>query len=110
MYFYNPAWKLTTGTSYPLAFSIDGSPPDTATAIAYAYDAVDVPLAPDMALFNRFIAGETLKVEAAHESFDFYLTDTSKLLPDLLDCVHSYVGAPPATPDPSNPFQSYIRH
>jgi hypothetical protein len=101
MYFYNPAWKLTTGTSYPLAFTIDYSPPDTATAIAYAYDAVDVPLTPDMTLFNRFIAGERLKVEAAHENFVFNLTDTSKLLPDLLNCVHSYVGA---TPDPSNPF------
>ena len=106
MYFYNPAWKLTMGTSYPLAFAIDGSPPDTVTAIAYAYDAVDVPLAPDMALFDRFISGEQLKVEAAHESFLFNLTDTSQLLPDLLNCVHSYVGA---APNPSNPFQSYTR-
>ena len=107
MYFYNPAWKLKTGTSYPLAFTIDDSAPDTAPAIAYMYDAVDVPLAPDMALFNRFMAGERLKVEAANQSFFFNLTDTSKLLPDLLNCVHSYVGAGSAPS--TNPFQSYTR-
>ncbi len=107
MYFYNPAWKLTPGASYPLAFTLDYSAPDTATAVAIGVSAVEVELAPDMALFKRFMEGEKLKVEAASESFVFDLTDTSQLLPDLLNCVHSYVGAAPAT---SNPFQSFTGH
>jgi hypothetical protein len=107
MYFYNPAWKLTPGASYPLAFTLDYSAPDMATAIAIGVNAVEVALAPDMTLFKRFMEAEKLKVEAASESFVFDLTDTSKLLPDLLNCVHSYVGAAPAT---SNPFQSFTGH
>ncbi len=107
MYFYNPAWKLTPGASYPLAFTLDYSAPDMATAIAIGVNAVEVALAPDMTLFKRFMEAEKLKVEAASESFVFDLTDTSQLLPDLLNCVHSYVGAAPAT---SNPFQSFTGH
>ena len=80
MYFYNPAWKLTPGASYPLAFTLDYSAPDTATAVAIGVSAVEVKLAPDMALFKKYVESED-KVEAASESFVFDLTDTSQLLP-----------------------------
>ena len=101
MAFFNPAWKLTPGASYSLTFTIDYSPPDTATAIAIGVAGVRVPLAPDVALFKRFMGGERLNVTAASENFGFNLTDTSKLLPDLLSCVESYSGAAPSN---SNPF------
>jgi hypothetical protein len=101
MAFFNPAWKLTPGASYSLTFTIDYSPPDTATAIAIGVAGVRVPLAPDVALFKRFMGGERLNVTAASENFGFNLTDTSKLLPDLLSCVESYSGA---APPKSNPF------
>ncbi|MGD0635224.1 MAG: hypothetical protein ABSA13_13265 [Beijerinckiaceae bacterium] len=103
MAFFDPAWQLTPGTSYPLAFTIDRSQPDMATAIAISANTVVVPLAPDVALFKRFMKGEKLTVEAASEAFVFDLTDTSKLLPDLLRCVESYVGTAPST---SNPFET----
>ncbi len=106
MAFYDPAWRLTPGASYPLSFTIDYSQPGSATAIAFSVNAVDVPLAPDLALFKRFMEGNRLRVVAASESFVFDLTDTAQLLPDLLNCVKSYAGAAPPT---SNPFQSYTR-
>jgi hypothetical protein len=101
MALFNPAWKLTPGASYSLAYTIDYSPPNAATAIAIGVTGVRVPLAPDANLFRRFMAGVRLNVVSASESFNFNLTDTSKLLPDLLSCVQSYVGAAPPT---SNPF------
>jgi hypothetical protein len=106
MAFYDPNWQLTPGASYPISFTIDYSQPSTATAIAFDVSAVDVPLAPDASLFRRFMDGERLRVVAAEESFDFNLTDTSQMLPDLLNCVRSYVGAAPPT---ANPFQSFTR-
>jgi len=107
MAFFDPAWRLTPRTSYQLAFTIDSSPPDVATATAISVNAVEVPLAPDVALFKRFMEGERLQVVAASENFIFDLTDTSKLLPDLLRCVESYVGAAPPT---SNPFVTSTGH
>ncbi len=101
MGFFDPAWQLVPGTAYPLAFTIDSSPPDMATAIAISAKMVEVPLAPNVALFKRFMEGERLKVVAASENFIFDLTKTSELLPDLLRCVEGYVGAAPPS---SNPF------
>ena len=101
MAFFDPAWKLTPGTAYPLAFTIDSSPPDTVTATAITANEIEVLLAPNVALFKRFMEGEKLKVIAASENFIFDLTNTAELLPDLLRCVESYVGAAPPS---SNPF------
>jgi hypothetical protein len=103
MGFFDPAWQLVAGTTYPVAFAIDSSPPDTATATAINVSSVEVPLTPNVALFKRFMEGERLKVVAASENFIFDLTQTSELLPDLLRCVESYVGAAPPS---SNPFVS----
>jgi hypothetical protein len=101
MALFNPGWKMTPGTSYPLAYTIDYSPPNAAIAIALGATGVRVPLPPDTNLFGRFMAGEQLNVAAASQNFVFNLTDTSQLLPALLNCVESYVGAAPAN---SNPF------
>jgi hypothetical protein len=101
MALFNSAWRLTPGSTYSLAYSIDYSGTTGTTGIAISGTGVRVPLAPDVGLFKRFMLGNRLNVVAASQSFGFNLTDTSKLLPDLLSCVESYVGAAPAT---SNPF------
>ncbi len=101
MALFNRSWALNPGSQYPLTFSIDYSQPIGATAIAIGVTGVRVPLAPDAALFRRFMAGARLNVVSASQKFGFNLTDTSKMLPDLLSCVQSYVGAAPQT---SNPF------
>lgn len=101
MGFYDPTWQLTPGVVYPVAFTIDSSAADMASATALTVNTVEVTLQPSVALFKRFMEGEQLKVETASESFIFDLTKTSELLPDLLKCVESYVGAAPAS---SNPF------
>lgn len=97
----DPSWNLTAGSSYPVAFTIDGSAPNFATAYVSTAKEVLIPLNPTVALFKTFMEGEVLKVDAATQVFTFNLTDTSKLLPDLLKCVESYVGTAPAS---SNPF------
>jgi hypothetical protein len=101
MALFNRSWTLNPGSQYPLTFSIDYSQPIGATAVAIGVTGVRVPLAPDAALFKRFMAGARLNVVSASQNFGFNLTDTSKMLPDLLSCVQSYVGAAPRT---SNPF------
>jgi hypothetical protein len=98
---FDPNWNLTVGTTYPVAFTIDGSSPDFATATAIGANEVDIPLAPTVALFKKFMEGEMLKVEAATQVFSFKLTNTSQLLPDLLKCVEAYAGSAPAS---ANPF------
>ena len=101
MGFFNPKWGLTAGSTYPITFSIDGSDDYSGTATAISPKEVQVPLAPTVGLFKRFMQGDQLKVDAASEVISFDLTDTSKLLPDLLKCVENYSGTAPQS---SNPF------
>lgn len=103
---FDPQWNLTVGSKYPVAFTIDGSSPDFATANAVDASEVDIPLAPSVALFKQFMGGETLKVEAAKQVFTFTLTNTSQLLPDLLKCVETYAGAAPPN---ANPFATPVK-
>jgi hypothetical protein len=98
---YDPNWKLASGTSYPVVLAIDSSSPDFVTASAISTTEVQIPLALSVALFKRFMNGETLKVEAASAIYSFNLTKTSELLPTLLKCVEAYAGAAPVN---ANPF------
>jgi hypothetical protein len=101
MRLYDPAWNVTVGTSYPVSFAIDSSPPNVITATAINTNDVEIQLAPTAALFQRFMEGEQLKVVTASQTFIFNLTSTSVMLPDLLRCAESYAGTAPST---SNPF------
>ncbi len=100
-------WNLAVGTTYPVAFTVDGSSPYFATATAIGANEVDIPLAPQVALFKQFMGGNMLKVEAAQQVFSFKLTNTSELLPDLLRCVEAYAGAVPPS---ANPFGTPIKN
>jgi hypothetical protein len=98
---YNPAWQLAQGTSYQITYAVDGSGPTIAKAVAIGPSQVEIPLAPNVTLFQRFMHGNQLTINAASDHFLFDLTKTIELLPDLLRCVENYVGkAPPS----NNPF------
>jgi len=99
--FFNSAWNLTSGSSYPIGFAVDSSSTVLGTATAITTNEVLLPLSPTVALFTAFMHGENLKVNASAGSFQFKLTDTVELLPDLLKCAEAYSGKAPAS---SNPF------
>ena len=100
--FFNPAWNLTTGSSYPIAFTIISSSPVLGNANAITTNEVLLPLTPTVALFKAFMHGETLRVSASAGSFEFKLTNTVELLPDLLKCAEAYAGAAPVSANPFN--------
>ena len=102
--FGNPNWQLTPRSVYPIAFSIDGAQPIGAKAMAITRTTVEVPLWDNATLFEKFKWGRLLKVAAANQIFSFKLTDTSKILPVLLQCVReANAGIGIASTD-SNPF------
>ena len=101
MGFQNPNWSLKAGQSYPIAFTIDGDSPSLGTALSLSNTEVEVPLAANMPLFERFMHGEVLRVEAAAQNFTFDLTNTVELLPALLRCAQNYANEQVD----SNPFQ-----
>jgi hypothetical protein len=103
MGFENPNWSLTVGQSYPIGFTVDGGSASQAMAIAISKNEVEVPLADSVPLFEKFMHGEVLKVNAATQTFTFDLTNTVELLPALLRCVQGYVGVQGSS---ANPFAS----
>jgi hypothetical protein len=99
--FFDPAWNLTSGNSYPIAFAIDSSSPILGNATAITTNEVLMPLAPTVALFKAFMHGALLKVSASAGSFEFKLTNTVEFLPALLACTEVYAGKAPTS---ANPF------
>lgn len=103
MGFLNPRWSLTKGNSYDISFTVDGAAPIESKALAINGEQVEVKLPDSSELFNQFRWGRQLTVTTAGQEFGFRLTDTSELLPMLLECVNRYAG-PPARGG-ANPFE-----
>lgn len=101
MAFEDQAWSLTPQQSYPIAFTVDGGAVSSAIAIAVTANTVTVPLADSVPLFEKFMHGEVLRVDAASQVFTFKLTNTVELLPALLKCVQINVGVQGSS---ANPF------
>lgn len=100
--FASNSWRLNRGAEYPLRLDIDGVTGFDAKAAAIATDMVEIKLADSVELFHKFRRGHQLKVMTAGTELDFVLTDTSKVLPVLIQCVNRMI-AVPATAQ-SNPF------
>lgn len=101
--FTNPAWNLQTGSKIDLAYVVDGGQPRPATGRVLAPNRVLIDFGGDAKGFNDFSRGYVLKVAAAQKVFTFNLTDTSKLLPALLNCVNTRMNpAPTVTQAKSN--------
>ena len=104
MSFAHRAWRLTPGQSYDIAFTVDGTPPIGARAIAIGPNQVEVPLADSTELFQRFRQGQQLRVAAAGQVLAFNLTGTSQVLPALLRCVQANLQPSGSTTVAANPF------
>ena len=86
MGFVSPTWRLSTGSAYDIAFTVDDMPSISAKAVALGRNHVAVTLQDSSELFARFRRGNVLRVATADRIFSFNLTGTSKLLPVLLRC------------------------
>lgn len=86
--FQNQQWKLSTGATYPVTLTIDRNAPLNINATAADTMTIGVPLEDSEDLFNKFIHGYRLNLATAGgANFPFILTDTAKVLPQLLVCV-----------------------
>ena len=104
--FANRAWTLTPGATFDVAFAIDNDPPIYGRATALNGQQVEVQLADSVTLFQRFRRGYQLKVFTAGQVLPFNLTDSSQILPVLLQCVGQYVNPPQQALLPISPFVS----
>jgi hypothetical protein len=88
--FLNRDWRLTPGSQYDLAFSIDGGDPIFVRAEAINPTHAVIQLADSVNLFNRFRRGHVLRVASTNNVFTFNLEGTSALLAQLYGCVQQY--------------------
>ncbi|MBR1216556.1 hypothetical protein JQ557_01030 [Bradyrhizobium sp. U87765 SZCCT0131] len=93
--FSNPAWRLTPGAEIPLAYVIDGGDVQQVTAKAISPTGVIVGFGGNSDRFQNFSRGRVLRIAASDQVFTFNLTDTSRLLPMLLNCVNEQVSPAP---------------
>jgi hypothetical protein len=84
-----PEISLKPNQTVKIALSIDDAPPSTVTGVAVTSQALAVDLLATTELFDRFRRGATLKVTARDIERSFILTDTSRVLPALVECVNT---------------------
>jgi hypothetical protein len=105
MTFANLKWSLKPGNEYSVRYWIDTNEPEYAMAVAKSTQMVDIPLKDSPELFNKFRRGYTLFVSAQSMDFQFNLTDSSRVLAYLLECVKSGGRKPViSVATSSNPF------
>ncbi len=101
---HNPMWRSMPGASIELMYYIDSGPPTRVRALVNNLGMVSIPLADSRALFETFKRGRRLFVVDSRERFGFDLTNSSKALAAVYDCVqrHSIGRSPPPglTPEP----------
>ncbi len=91
--FTNPAWRLSPGQQIPVTVTFDGGSPWTGTASAMTTIFVGLPMSSSSALIRAFRSALRMDVYAAGSLFQFDLTGTSRLLPELARCVETQVAA-----------------
>lgn len=101
--FTNPAWNFMPGSKIELAYVVDDGEPRPAVGTALTANRVLIGFGGDVKGFQNFSRGRVLKIAAAQKVFTFNLTDTSKLLPALLNCVNSRMNPAPAVAKSSTP-------
>lgn len=106
MGFANDKWRLKSGSQYSVRYWIDTGEPEYATAVATSEQAVEISLKDSIPLFNSFRRGNTLYVSAQNTDFTFNLTDSSRVLTYLLECVKADGRKPVVAASVPNPFGS----
>ncbi len=93
--FSHPSWNLTPGAKIDLAYVVDNGEPHSAVGSVINSKQVLIGFGGDAKGFAKFSHGYVLRVAAAQKVFSFNLTNTSKLLPALLNCVNTRMNPAP---------------
>jgi hypothetical protein len=93
--FVSDKFSLEKGKTFKLGLSLDGEEPTTVNAEAISNDTIGINLAPTAELFNKFRRGGSLRLISKDTSYTFNLTDTSKVLPALVQCVNAALNPTP---------------
>ncbi len=92
-------FSVRPDSTVKLALSLDGAAPTLVEAYAIDSNFLRVSLDPKASLFRRFKAAHFLELRAKDLSYKFALTDTSRMLPQLLQCVTERVKPTPMQAD-----------
>jgi hypothetical protein len=109
--FTSQTWNLAPNTQFPVELRFDGGPIINLAAIALQTKLLAVKMPNNSRLINTFRFALQMTAAAQGQSALFNLTTTSKLLPQLGDCVRTSLalengrpfGAPQAGADPRPP-------
>jgi hypothetical protein len=85
--FSNPRWQLRLGEGFPVDFTFDGKDQFHLVGKAISNNFVAVMMPYNSAMIERFKRSSGVAALAKGEAFQFALTDTSKIMPALTDCV-----------------------
>ena len=85
--FAHESWRLTPGTTFPIALTFDGSTPFNVKGLPISGRLVMVEMPDDSALINHFRRAKVMTAYAQGQLFQFSLDNTSILLPALANCV-----------------------
>jgi hypothetical protein len=85
--FASPQWQLKQGESFPVDFTFDGRQQFHVFGTALNPNMVSVPMPVNSALMERFRRAANVTALAKGSVLQFNLTDTSKVLPALQECV-----------------------
>jgi len=86
---------MQPGPKLQVGLSIDEAPYQEVQGVAMTANLVRIPLASNSVIFERFKQGHLLKLRASDRQEAFMLTDTSRVLPVLLNCVRSALNPAP---------------
>ncbi len=106
--FSHPEWTLREGTKIDLAYVVDAGEARPTTGTATSTNQILIGFGGNVDRFREFSRGHQLRVAAERKVFTFELTDTSKLLPILLNCVSTQLNPAPvvAAAKPEQDFRS----
>jgi len=94
--FANPKWQLQPGEGFAVDFTFDGQQQYHLVGKALSDKLVSVLMPSKAELIERFKRSASVSALAKGEAFQFALTDTSKIIPALQDCVAHVKGTPVA--------------
>lgn len=84
--FAHPKWTLTPGKAIPVALTFDGRGPVNLYARPITTELAVVDMPDNGALIRAFRAAQMMTAYAEGNLFQFKLTDTSRMLPALVQC------------------------
>ncbi len=93
--FMSDKFGFVEGSTYKLGLSLDGDEPTIVTGHATSSGTIRIDLVPTAELFNKFRRGGSLRLIGQGTSYTFDLTDTSKVLPALVQCVNASLNPTP---------------